>query len=230
MKGVEVRKTTGKTKSTDGGSLVAARGAERERGAYTLLLVFTIALVVLGLFGGGQTALAIESPTSYGKAATVDAALLRVPMTRKPPTIDGRMSPGEWENASAFSGFWYDRGGGAFYFLAPSETQNSVYMMYDRERLYMAMTYPVYPEGSWLRSRGRFPNVLRHPQYGVLGDDHIEFELRPYHDPARGFGMGLLRWDVNSLNTVCDWTWSRKRGGFDMSWQSHAVIRSVCLY
>ncbi len=192
----------------------------------TKLLVFSTVLVVLGLCGGGQTALGAESPTSYGKAATVEAAYVRVPMTRKPPAIDGRMSPREWEDASAFSGFWYDRGGCAFYFLAPRVTQSKVYVMYDVKHLYVAITYPVFPEGSWLRSRGRFPNVLHHPQYGVLGDDHIELELRPYHDPARGFGMGLLRWDVNSLNTVCDWTWSRKRGAFDMSWQSKAVIRS----
>ena len=166
-----------------------------------------------------------EHPTSYGKAATVDAALIRVPPTQKPPTIDGKMSPKEWEDASAFTGFWYDIGGGAFNFLAPKETQNNVYLMFDREKLYGFITYPVYPEGSWLRSRGRFPNVLNHPLYGVLWDDHIEFELRPYHDPARGFQMGLIRFDVNSLNTVCDWTWSR-RGQFDMTYLSKSVIRS----
>ena len=182
------------------------------------LLCFLLATV--------PAALAQEQPTSYGKAATVDAALLRVPMTQRPPTIDGRLSPNEWEDASSFSGFWYDSGGGAYNFLAPNETQNSVYMMYDRERLYIAATYPVFPEGSWLRARGRFPNVLMHPLYGVLGDDHIEIEIRPYHDAARGFVMGLVRWDVNSLNTVCDWTWSRKRGSYDMSYRSRAVIRS----
>lgn len=166
-----------------------------------------------------------EHPTSYGKAATVDAALIRVPMTQNPPTIDGKMSPKEWEDASALTGFWYDVGGGAYNFLAPKETQNNAYLMYDREKLYGVITYPVYPEGSWLRSRGRFPNVLQHPLYGVLADDHIEFELRPYHDPARGFQMGLIRFDVNSLNTVCDWTWSRL-GQYDMTYQSKAVIRS----
>lgn len=166
-----------------------------------------------------------EHPTSYGKAATVDAALIRVPLTKNPPTIDGKMSPKEWEDASALTGFWYDVGGGAYNFLAPKETQNNAYLMYDREKLYGVITYPVYPEGSWLRSRGRFPNVLQHPLYGVLADDHIEFELRPYHDPARGFQMGLIRFDVNSLNTVCDWTWSRL-GQYDMTYQSKAVIRS----
>jgi len=183
-----------------------------------------LALVLAGICAG--TAMAAEPPTSYGAAATVDAAFVRVPLTKAPPTVDGVMSKGEWADASSFTGFWYDIGGGAFNYLAPSETQNTAYFMYDHDNLYVAVTYPVYPEGSWLKAKGRFPNVLLHPRYGVLGDDHVELELRPYHDPSRGFRLGLCRWDVNSLNTVCDWTWSLKRGSFDMTWQSRAVIRS----
>lgn len=189
-------------------------------------ITFPLQNMLLLLMAVASAALAEQQPTSYGQPATVDEALLRVPMTKKPPTTDGKMSPDEWEDASSFTGFWYDRGGSAFHFLAPNETQNSVYLMYDRELLYGAITYPVYPEGSWLRSRGRFANVLNHPLYGVVADDHIEFELRPFHDAARGFMMGLIRFDVNSLNTVCDWTWSRKSGSYDMSYQSKAVIRS----
>ena len=59
----------------------------------------------------------------------------------------------------------------------------------------------------------------------MLWDDHIELELRPYHDIARGFKMGLMRWDVNSIGTVADWTWSLTQGAYNMSWNANAVIR-----
>jgi hypothetical protein len=29
-----------------------------------------------------------------------------IPMTEKTPTIDGALEKGEWEDATAFSGFW----------------------------------------------------------------------------------------------------------------------------
>jgi len=146
-------------------------------------------------------------------------------MTEKKPTIDGVMDVGEWEDAAAFSGFWYAHGS-EFRWIAPAQTQQKVYLMYDKENLYIAVIYPIYPPGTWLQANGRFPDVLMHPQYGVLWDDHIEIEIRPYHDMAKGFKMGLLRWDVNSINTVCDWTWSQRRGTYNMAWQSNAVIRS----
>ncbi len=165
-------------------------------------------------------------PSSYGEAATVDAALVRVPRASRPPMIDGVMEPGEWSDAAAIASFWRARGS-KFSDLAPRVIQNRAYMMYDATHLYIAVIYPVYPEGTWLRARGRFPNVLQHPQYGIISDDHIEIELRPAADAAAGFKMGLLRWDVNSLNTYCDWLWSLKGGGFDRSWQSGATMRST---
>ena len=153
-----------------------------------------------------------ETPTSYGEAARVDTPILRIPMTRKPPTIDGTMAEGEWEDASAISGFWYDYGHNDFRFLAPVQTQLQVYGAYDTENLYVCYTSPVYPENSWLKARGRFPDVLSHPQYGTLWDDHHELEIRPYHDIAKGFQLGLFRWDINPIGTVCDWYWSQQAG------------------
>lgn len=166
-----------------------------------------------------------ESPRSYGEVATVDSPILRIPVIKKPPVIDGVMEKGEWEDAAALSSFWYDFGNGDFRFLAPIQTQLQVYAAYDKDNLYFAWTSPVYPENSWLRARGRFPDVLSHPLYGALWDDHLELEIRPYHDIARGFQLGLLRWDVNPINTLCDWYWSQQ-GGSDMQWKSDATVRS----
>lgn len=166
-----------------------------------------------------EGASAVETPTSIS-AGRVEVPLLRVPKTSTRPTMDGVMEDGEWADASAISNFWYDFSRSDFRYLAPMETQLQVYAMYDDENLYIAYRSPVYPEGSWLRARGRFPNVLHHPVYGILWDDHIELELRPYHDAAYGFVMGLFRWTINPLGVADEALWSPATG-----WE-HAAARS----
>ena len=165
-------------------------------------------------------------PTSYGDASKVDTPILRVPLTRRPPTIDGIMAPGEWDDAAALSAFRYDIHYGMFKFLAPHQTQVKLYAAYDRENLYFCQVSPIYPEDSWLKARGRFPDTLEHPLYGMLEDDHTELELRPVEDLVLGEKLGLLRWDVNPIGTVCDWYYSTA-GGSDFKYTSGAEIRSV---
>ncbi len=168
---------------------------------------------------------AAVSPTSYGEAARVDIPILRVPFARKAPVIDGAMEEGEWEDAAALSGFWYDHQAGHFRFLAPHQTQLQLYAAYDREHLFLAYVSPVYPENSWLKARGRFPDVVGHPLYGLIWDDHIELELRPVEDNAEGFNRGLFKWFINPINAVADQLWSVKDGE-GKEWQSSALVRS----
>jgi len=180
-------------------------------------------LVAGGL--GWTAADAIENPTSYGPVARIDTPILRVPFMHNPPTIDGVMEDGEWEDASALSGFWYDFAQAHFYFMAPHQTQLQVYAGYDREHLYFAYSSPVYPESSWLRARGRFPDVTHDPRYGLIWDDHIELELRPHHDNAEGFRLGLFKWFANPFDTIADLYWSPTEPNPNR-WQSGATIRS----
>jgi hypothetical protein len=168
---------------------------------------------------------AVESPTSYGAAARVDTPILRIPQTAEPPTIDGVMEEGEWEDAAALGTFWYDYAQADFRFLAPIQTNLQLYSCFDKEHLYFCFTSPIYPENSWLKARGRFPDVFHHPQYGLQWDDHHELELRPYSELAKGFQMGLLRWDVNPINNYADWYWTTTWGP-DFTWTSGATIRS----
>ncbi|MCX5727264.1 MAG: hypothetical protein NTZ28_00200, partial [Nitrospirae bacterium] len=169
---------------------------------------------------------AVEVPKSYGAASKVDTPILRVPFMAKPPTIDGSMAPGEWDDASALSAFRYDGDYGIFTCLAPHQTQVKVYAGYDREYLYFCKVSPVYPEGSWLKARGRFPDTLAHPLYGLINDDHAELEIRPVEDLRLGQKLGLLRWDVNPIGTINDWHFS-KANGADFKYTSGAIIRSV---
>jgi len=153
----------------------------------------------------------VETPSSADQAR-VEVPVVRVPKTNNTPGIDGVMEEGEWTDATALSNFWYLWGAEGFLYLAPYETQLQVYTMYDDEYLYIAYRSPVYPEGSFLKARGRFPNVLHHPMYGILWDDKIELELRPYHDAGVGFQMGLFRWTINSLGVSDEVLWSPATG------------------
>ena len=187
-----------------------------------------LVVAALGIITAGPLPLhGRETPKSYGPASNVDTPVLRIPKRDDSPTIDGKMEAGEWEDSSALSSFWYDFSNLGFHpnFLAPDETQVEVYGAYDNEHLYIAVTSAVYPRGAWLRARGRFPDVLHHPQYGILWDDHIELELRPHDDLSEAFQHGLLRFDVNPTGTLADWYWSPNHGK-KARWTSNAKIRS----
>ena len=184
----------------------------------------TIALAGLLAWTGaalGQT----PTPSSTGPASRVDTPILRVPAANEAPTIDGKFEEGEWEDASALSAFWYDFSFAKFLFLAPDETQVEVYASYDEDNLYLAYLSPVYPAGSWLKARARFPDVIGHPNYGLQWDDHVELELRPYPDNTEGFRKGLFKWFINPTATMADQLWSIE-GGNGMEYASKATVRS----
>ena len=173
----------------------------------------------------GLCARAIETPKSYGEAASFEHAVVRVPMADAPPTIDGVIEAGEWEDATTISGFWYDFSLGKPLYLASHHLQPRAYVSYGKEHMYVCFDNPVYPENSWLKAQGRFPDVLGHPLYGLLWDDHVEFEMRPYPNNTKGFLLGLIRWDVNVINNMVDWCWTQSKGE-NKRWQSGAEIRA----
>jgi len=154
----------------------------------------------------------VRAPSSSGSVARVDTPILRLPRIDKAPTIDGTMDDREWRDASALSGFWYDFTIANFRFLAADETQVEVYGAFDNDNLYLAYVSATYPEGSWLRARGRFPDIRQHPHYGLQWDDHVELELRPVPDNREGFERGLFKWFLNPIDTVFDQWWSIDQG------------------
>lgn len=137
----------------------------------------------------------------------IDTNLVRIPKTSEPPEIDGEMAAGEWVDASAVSGFWYWNytRTSHYDYLAPFETQLQVYMAYDNEKLYLAFTSPVYPRNSWLRARGRFPDVIEHPLYGIYRDDYVSFHIRPHDDKVLSRRLGGFGWFINPISSVGDY-------------------------
>jgi RNA polymerase sigma factor (sigma-70 family) len=174
--------------------------------------------------------------TGFRAAMTLPDPELRVPFLKTPPTIDGVMNPGEWDDAAALSAFFdggrvgaftnfFDGGRvGTFTNLAVRQIQPQVYAGYDTNNLYFCFTTPIYPEGP-LKAQGIYPDVLSHPKYGILSDDHMEIEIRPVEDLSSGYQRGMFRLDVNPIGTVADWYYSIL-GGQDLRWDSGATIRS----
>ncbi|MBI2194492.1 MAG: hypothetical protein HYU36_21145 [Planctomycetes bacterium] len=182
--------------------------------------LFGFSAVLLFMAAG----IAEESPTSAGPVSLLDTPIFRIPMMRAPPQIDGKMEGKEWEDSSAFSAFWYDYNMSDFRYLAPAETQVQVSAAFDQEHLYLAYRSPVYPASTWMKARARFPDVIAHPLYGLQWDDHIELEIRPYHDATRGYTLGLFKWFVNPIGTYSDQLWTLQAGE-GMKWKSAAKVR-----
>jgi hypothetical protein len=124
----------------------------------------------------------------------VDTPEFRVPFLKTPPTIDGAMNPGEWDDASALSAFVIDGGHGAFKNLAVHQVQPQVYAGYDSTNLYFCFTTPIYPEGYPLKARGTMPDVIVHPENGMSADDHMVIEIRPVRrNPREGWAEDARR-------------------------------------
>ena len=90
-----------------------------------------VAAVFLGFAGWlaglfAPPAAAEETPSSYGAPAKVDTPILRLPLMKAAPTIDGVMEKGEWDDSSALSAFFYDFAQADFRFMAAPQTQMEV--------------------------------------------------------------------------------------------------------
>ncbi len=189
----------------------------RSRSLVPSCLALSFASLLLGL---SPAVAEVETPASSGPASQVTTSLFRIPMTATPPTIDGKMTEGEWENSSALTGFWYAISG-QYYFMAPFQTQLQVYACYDKDNLYYAFSSPVYPAGSWLRARGRFPDVIEHPLYGIYRDDYCGWGLQPYSDIVKSHRMGGFYCWINPINVIGD-----VGTGAGHKWQSGALTRA----
>ncbi len=66
------------------------------------VLLSLLSLLSHGAFvphGSTGSLCAAETPSSYGAPAKVDTPILRVPLMKTPPTIDGVMRKGEWDDS-----------------------------------------------------------------------------------------------------------------------------------
>ncbi len=140
--------------------------------------------------------------------------LVRVPKLDRPPLIDGRLAPGEWDGAAAIAGFVNYRLDGA---LSPPAHQPTFYLAYDARFLYLAMRSPNPP--------GRYPEGRSPRQDGdeVFQDDHIEWQICTHpRDKATQHGYGFFKIVVNPLGTLTD---SAEFKGSGILWETGGQTR-----
>lgn len=208
---------------------------DRFRGTAKGLETFFLVIPVMFFFAAPVSLYALDTPSSAGPVSQLDAPVFRLPLMRKTPAVDGQFSLEEWEDSSALTGFWSTNANDAdtgelrrpvYEHMAPEQIQSWIYGGYDREHLYLAYVVSVYPKNAWLKALGRFPDVYNHPLYGLMRDDHVELEIRPYHELGRGYQMGMFKWFVNPIGNVADQMWSPNEG-LGRSWQSGAEVQTV---
>jgi hypothetical protein len=86
-----------------------------------------------------QTAQAVAEKYKVAISGQVEheRPLLTVPRCRKAPVIDGKLDPGEWDEAAGAAGFVEIAGGSL------SSVGTRVYLTYDEKNLYLAFRCPV---------------------------------------------------------------------------------------
>ena len=199
-------------------------------GLHCLLVVLAASVL---LFAGHSHAEdeedAAAAPTSAEVRMRVSVPTIRIPFTKTPPTIDGRMEDDEWQNAAAYTGFWQDFGGGNFAYLATREKQATFWVTYDKEYLYFAHKSVVFPNGAWLKCKGKFKDVDGHPRYGILWDDHVEFVVTPTFDQKAHLTKGIFKFMINPIDTFSDFfvDWRDGPPNWDYGWESGCEVKGA---
>ena len=154
-----------------------------------------------------------------GAATTADPTdipQLRVPKLKTPPTIDGRLSPGEWQGAAGISALVSAcAAGGATPTIAPPIQQVTFYMGYDDKYLYLAMHSP-HKEGTYPQARCKSDDDIM-----VLFEDHIEFEINKNTRAQAGIpGFGFYKMMVNPRGAMIDQWLKNGTDGSENLWST----------
>ncbi len=174
--------------------------SRRLAGGLALLTVGVMALTSGRAVGkDGDELGSTAAPSSAEFAAQAKIGITRVPFMKKPPKIDGQMEPGEWDDSAACNGSWqlYVHSWSAG--IAVEEKQPVWHLAYDSDYLYVAQRSTVFPKSSWLLCKGKYHDVMSHPDYGVLNDDNLQFALVPSTKEG-----GFFKWMCNPINTYVD--------------------------
>ncbi len=147
-------------------------------------------------------AIALGWALQVGAAATdsSDIPKLRVPRLKTPPTLDGKIEPGEWQGAAGISALASACPvGGATPTIAPPIQQVSFYMGYDDRYFYLAMRSP-HKEGTYPQARCKQDDDM-----AVLFEDHIEFQINKHtRAQAKTPGFGFYKMMVNPRGAMLD--------------------------
>jgi hypothetical protein len=143
-------------------------------------------------------------------AAAPEQAVIRLPLSAVPVTVNGTLAPGEWDDAVIL--------GGDFVTWGPTPTPNSptVYVKRTPERLYIAYDNPLGP-GERPVMRGAMPD-----NGGICSDHAVEFYIMPEKKP--GDLTSFIQFGGNARGAVFDTKQTPQIGisdvaGFTLPWQ-----------
>ncbi len=141
-----------------------------------------------------------EQAIAAASADPTDIPRLRVPKLVKPPTIDGVLSPGEWQGAAGISALVSacPVGGSTPTIAAPIQ-QVYFYIGYDDKYMYLAMHSP-HKEGTYPQARCKSDD-----DKAVLFEDHIEFQINKNSRAQADIpGFGFYKIMVNPRGAMID--------------------------
>ncbi len=156
-------------------------------------------LIVALCAGAGGWALGHERP-SYPVDGVDENMTVRVPRADKPPVLDGKLSPGEWEGAARLSKFrCVEPQHGAL-----SSLNTTVYLMSRPGHLYVAFECEIAGPGSLIITETREDAELR-------GQDRVCVILDTLHDHRRSIELAVTprgtKYDARWGNFEWDAVW-----------------------
>lgn len=145
--------------------------------------------------------------------------VLRVSKMTRPPTLDGVIKPGEWDDAAAVSGFAAG-GPSSSQSLVPEIQQVVWHIGFDDKYLYLAMRSP--------QKRGTFPvaRCKEDDNMAVLFEDHVEIQICPW-DRAKATrpGVGFYKMMVNPKAAMIDQYLFNGTVGTEELWSTGGAVK-----
>ncbi|MCD6408092.1 hypothetical protein J7L87_03475, partial [bacterium] len=147
----------------------------------------------------------------YGGKLPEEKNIIVIPKCKKPPVIDGKISPGEWNRAVAITGFQH-------IFGWMTSRQVVVYITYDEERIYFAFR-SIFPKGSKLRRAARERDHKR-----LCADDTIEIYIAPDYEKLSSLDYHFLG---NSLGVIQDFEARPNIGNVLLGWNGNWEFKNT---
>jgi hypothetical protein len=153
-------------------------------------------------------AAAVLLATAWPAHAQAPPAATAAPFA-KPPVIDGRIDPGEWEGATRVTGLQSI----SDHLMDPRMA--TAYCGFTQETLYVAMVSEIAPTGPFISAKNRDADLI--------ADDGIEIWLDPNRDTrASGAGdLAFYQFIGNPAGTIQDVKFDAGRGAPDKGWNGH---------
>ena len=147
------------------------------------------------------------------KEITLADPELTIPWCKKPPVIDGKLSPEEWKYAAAVSLFEW----------GPLRQEQPVFYVFrDAENLYVAM------ESVESSTNGLVARCSQHDSMRICGDDCMEMMVAPGSgEDLKRFDFPAFYWVLNSIGTVWDCKFIPLCAEDHNSWESGAEMAHV---